>query len=252
MNLDGETVQCCEALLRWNHPERGLIMPADFIPIAEEIGLIVPIGEWVIRRACEDASTWPDDIRVAVNLSPTQLNNSLLFPTVLNALTAAQLPAHRLELEITEAVLMENTEANLRTLHGLRALGIRISMDDFGTGYSSLSYLRSFPFDKIKIDRCFITGLGDDDEFGRHRAGGRRARAAAQHDDDGGRRRDAHAARPGPRARLHRRAGPFLQPAGPGKGARRDLCEAIRRRQRRRVTAVSGHRIRQAPRFLHA
>jgi diguanylate cyclase (GGDEF)-like protein len=164
VNLDGETVQCCEALLRWNHPEQGLIMPADFIPIAEEIGLIVPIGEWVIRRACQDATAWPDDIRVAVNLSPTQLNNSLLFPTVLNALNAAQLPAHRLELEITEAVLMENTEANLRTLHGLRALGIRISMDDFGTGYSSLSYLRSFPFDKIKIDRCFITGLGDDNE----------------------------------------------------------------------------------------
>jgi diguanylate cyclase (GGDEF)-like protein len=164
VNLDGETVQCCEALLRWNHPEQGLIMPADFIPIAEEIGLIVPIGEWVIRRACQEATAWPDDIRVAVNLSPTQLNNSLLFPTVLNALNAAQLPAHRLELEITEAVLMENTEANLRTLHGLRALGIRISMDDFGTGYSSLSYLRSFPFDKIKIDRCFITGLGDDNE----------------------------------------------------------------------------------------
>jgi diguanylate cyclase (GGDEF)-like protein len=164
VNLDGETVQCCEALLRWNHPEHGLIMPADFIPIAEEIGLIVPIGEWVIRRACQEATAWPDDIRVAVNLSPTQLNNSLLFPTVLNALNAAQLPAHRLELEITEAVLMENTEANLRTLHGLRALGIRISMDDFGTGYSSLSYLRSFPFDKIKIDRCFITGLGDDNE----------------------------------------------------------------------------------------
>ncbi len=140
-------------------------MPADFIPIAEEIGLIVPIGEWVIRRACQDATAWPDEIRVAVNLSPTQLNNSLLFPTVLNALNAAQLPAHRLELEITEAVLMENTEANLRTLHGLRALGIRISMDDFGTGYSSLSYLRSFPFDKIKIDRCFITGLGDDNEL---------------------------------------------------------------------------------------
>jgi diguanylate cyclase (GGDEF)-like protein len=164
VTLDGETVQCCEALLRWNHPEHGLVMPADFIPIAEEIGLIVPIGEWVIRRACADASTWPDDIRVAVNLSPTQLNNSLLFPTVLNALAATELPAHRLELEITEAVLMENTEANLRTLHGLRALGIRISMDDFGTGYSSLSYLRSFPFDKIKIDRCFITGLGEDNE----------------------------------------------------------------------------------------
>ena len=126
--------------------------------------MIVPIGEWVIRRACQDASAWPDDIRVAVNLSPTQLGSSMLFPTVLNALTAAPLPAHRLELEITEAVLMQNTEATLRTLHGLRALGIRISMDDFGTGYSSLSYLRSFPFDKIKIDRCFITGLGEGNE----------------------------------------------------------------------------------------
>jgi predicted signal transduction protein with EAL and GGDEF domain len=164
VNLDRETVDGCEALLRWNHPEHGLIMPADFIPIAEEIGLIVPIGEWVIRRACQDASAWPDDIRVAVNLSPTQLGSSMLFPTVLNALKAAQLPAHRLELEITEAVLMQNTEATLRTLHGLRALGIRVSMDDFGTGYSSLSYLRSFPFDKIKIDRCFITGLGDGNE----------------------------------------------------------------------------------------
>jgi diguanylate cyclase (GGDEF)-like protein len=164
VNLDRQNVDCCEALLRWNHPERGVIMPADFIPVAEEIGLIVPIGEWVIRRACLEASTWPDDIRVAVNLSPTQLANSLLFPTVLNALTEAQLPAHRLELEITEAVLMQNTEATLRTLHGLRALGIHISMDDFGTGYSSLSYLRSFPFDKIKIDRCFISGLGEGNE----------------------------------------------------------------------------------------
>jgi diguanylate cyclase (GGDEF)-like protein len=164
VNLDQQNVDCCEALLRWNHPEQGLVMPADFIPVAEEIGLIIPIGEWVIRRACLEASTWPDNIRVAVNLSPTQLNNSLLFPTVLNALTAAQLPAHRLELEITEAVLMQNTEATLRTLHGLRALGIHISMDDFGTGYSSLSYLRSFPFDKIKIDRCFITGLGEGNE----------------------------------------------------------------------------------------
>jgi diguanylate cyclase (GGDEF)-like protein len=164
VNLDRETVDCCEALLRWNHPEHGLVMPGEFIPIAEEIGLIVPIGEWVIRRACQDASAWPDDIRVAVNLSPTQLGSSMLFPTVLNALTAAPLPAHRLELEITEAVLMQNTEATLRTLHGLRALGIRVSMDDFGTGYSSLSYLRSFPFDKIKIDRCFITGLGEGNE----------------------------------------------------------------------------------------
>ncbi|MBV9968934.1 MAG: EAL domain-containing protein, partial [Xanthobacteraceae bacterium] len=160
VNLEAETVQCCEALLRWNHPEQGLILPGDFIPIAEEIGLIVQIGEWVLRRACRDATAWPDDVRVAVNLSPTQINNSLLFPTVLAALADAQLPAHRLELEITEAVLMQNTEANLRTLHGLRALGIRVAMDDFGTGYSSLSYLQRFPFDRVKIDRSFVANLG--------------------------------------------------------------------------------------------
>jgi diguanylate cyclase (GGDEF)-like protein len=164
VNLDNEDVLCCEALLRWNHPEHGMVAPADFIPVAEEIGLIVSIGEWVIRRACREATSWPDDIRVAVNLSPTQLNSKTLLPTVLSALAAAQLPAHRLELEITEAVLIQNTEVTLRTLHSLRSLGIRISMDDFGTGYSSLSYLRSFPFDKIKIDRCFITGLGDSNE----------------------------------------------------------------------------------------
>jgi diguanylate cyclase (GGDEF)-like protein len=161
VDLDSEGVRCCEALLRWNHPERGTVSPAEFIPIAEEIGLIVPIGEWVIRRACADAVTWPGDVTVAVNLSPTQLSSANLLPTVLGALAASQLPPDRLELEITEAVLMHNTEATLRTLHQLRALGIRISMDDFGTGYSSLSYLRSFPFDKIKIDRCFVSGLDD-------------------------------------------------------------------------------------------
>jgi diguanylate cyclase (GGDEF)-like protein len=164
VNLNKEDVLCCEALLRWNHPEHGMVAPVDFIPVAEEIGLIVSIGEWVIRQACQEATSWPDEIRVAVNLSPTQLNSKTLLPTVLSALAATQLPAHRLELEITEAVLMQNTEVTLRTLHSLRSLGIHISMDDFGTGYSSLSYLRSFPFDKIKIDRCFITGLGDSDE----------------------------------------------------------------------------------------
>jgi EAL domain-containing protein (putative c-di-GMP-specific phosphodiesterase class I) len=126
--------------------------------------LIVTLGEWVIRQACADAAQWPDDIGVAVNLSPTQLLNKGLLPAVLNALAASRLPPNRLELEITEAVLMQNNDATLRTLHQLRELGIRISMDDFGTGYSSLSYLRSFPFDKIKIDRCFISGLGDSSE----------------------------------------------------------------------------------------
>jgi diguanylate cyclase (GGDEF)-like protein len=160
-DLGSDGVRCCEALLRWHHPERGMVPPVEFIPIAEDIGLIVAIGEWVIARACADAATWPDHIGVAVNLSPTQLGSKNLLPTVLAALAQSRLPAERLELEITEAVLMQNTEANLRALHQLRALGIRISMDDFGTGYSSLSYLSSFPFDKIKIDRSFVSGLGD-------------------------------------------------------------------------------------------
>jgi diguanylate cyclase (GGDEF)-like protein len=164
VNLDKEQVRCCEALLRWQHPERGMVSPTEFIPIAEEIGLIVPLGEWVIRRACEDAAKWPGEVCVAVNLSPTQLSTKSLLPAVLGALASSRLLPHRLEIEITEAVLMQNSEINLRTLHELRALGIRISMDDFGTGYSSLSYLRSFPFDRIKIDRCFIKGLGDDSE----------------------------------------------------------------------------------------
>jgi len=164
LNLDTGGVQCCEALLRWHHPERGLVPPAEFVPIAEEVGLIVPLGEWVIRQACADAAQWAGDACVAVNLSPTQLINKNLLPAVLDALASAQLSADRLELEITEAVLMQNSEVTLRVLHQLRALGIQVSMDDFGTGYSSLSYLRSFPFDKIKIDRCFIKGLGQSSE----------------------------------------------------------------------------------------
>jgi predicted signal transduction protein with EAL and GGDEF domain len=164
LNLDKGDIRCCEALLRWHHPERGMVSPVEFIPVAEEIGLIVALGEQVIRWACDDAAKWPDDICVAVNLSPTQLASKGLLPAVLGALASSGLSPHRLELEITEAVLMQNSEVTLRTLHQLRALGIRISMDDFGTGYSSLSYLRSFPFDKIKIDRCFIKGLGDSTE----------------------------------------------------------------------------------------
>jgi diguanylate cyclase (GGDEF)-like protein len=166
INLDTDEVRCCEALLRWHHPERGMVSPVDFIPVAEEIGLIVALGERVIRWACEDAAKWPNHICVAVNLSPTQLASKNLLPTVLSALASSRLEPQRLELEITEAVLMQNSEATLRTLHQLRDLGIRISMDDFGTGYSSLSYLRSFPFDKLKIDRCFIKGLGDSAESG--------------------------------------------------------------------------------------
>jgi diguanylate cyclase (GGDEF)-like protein len=164
ISLDDRRITGCEALLRWQHPERGLVPPAEFIPIAEEIGLIVPLGEWVLRQACLDAMQWPSDIKVAVNLSPLQVMNQNLVAVVVGALATAGLPASRLEVEITESVLMQNSETTLATLHRLRELGVKISMDDFGTGYSSLSYLRSFPFDKIKIDRCFISGLASGDD----------------------------------------------------------------------------------------
>jgi len=145
-----------EALVRWHHPERGLISPADFIPIAEETGLIVPIGEWVLREACREATRWPGGTSIAVNLSPLQFRSQGLVQAVRNACTAAGLDPSRLELEITESVLLQDSAATLETLRELKALGARVSMDDFGTGYSSLSYLRSFPFDKIKIDRSFV------------------------------------------------------------------------------------------------
>jgi diguanylate cyclase (GGDEF)-like protein/PAS domain S-box-containing protein len=156
VSVQNNQISCCEALLRWHHPERGMILPAEFIPVAEETGLMVPIGEWVLRQACRDAAAWPTDIRVAVNVSPVQLRNETWSRTVVSALLASGLSPLRLELEITESVLMQNNEATLGTLHWFRQLGVRIAMDDFGTGYSSLSYLRSFPFDKIKIDRSFV------------------------------------------------------------------------------------------------
>ncbi|WP_160938137.1 putative bifunctional diguanylate cyclase/phosphodiesterase [Teichococcus coralli] len=145
-----------EALLRWRHPERGMIPPADFIPIAEATGLIVPIGEWVIRQACADAVLWPDHIRIAVNLSALQFTKSDLLQTIAAALASTGLSPTRLELEVTESVLLRDDESTIAILHQLRALGHRIALDDFGTGYSSLSYLRSFPFDKIKIDQSFV------------------------------------------------------------------------------------------------
>jgi EAL domain-containing protein (putative c-di-GMP-specific phosphodiesterase class I) len=131
----------------------------EFIPLAEETGLIVPLGEWVLRQACADATAWPHQINIAVNLSPVQFKSRHLIQTVISALAASGLSPGRLELEITEAVLLQDSEATLTTLHKLREMGVRISMDDFGTGYSSLSYLRSFPFDKIKIDSSFIHEL---------------------------------------------------------------------------------------------
>jgi len=166
LNLQRHAICACETLLRWHHPTRGMVPPAEFIPLAEETGLINQIGEWVVRQACLEAASWPQDIAVAVNLSPVQFKNQNLAQLVVSALAHSGLPAQRLELEITEAVLLQNNDATLATLHRLRELGVRIAMDDFGTGYSSLSYLRSFPFDKIKIDRSFINDITDKDESG--------------------------------------------------------------------------------------
>ena len=157
--LSQNRVTAFEALLRWNHPKRGLVSPINFIPLAEDTGLIVPIGEWVLREACRIASTWPDHIRVAVNISPVQFRSNRLNSVVMQALTSSGLEPQRLELEITESLFIENVETTLASLHSLRKLGVRVALDDFGTGYSSLSYLRSFPFDKIKIDRSFIEDL---------------------------------------------------------------------------------------------
>jgi diguanylate cyclase (GGDEF)-like protein len=161
VDMRTENVTGFEALIRWRHPERGMISPLDFIAVAEETGLIVPIGDWVLRRACAEAATWPSHIKVAVNLSPIQFKNKALLLSVVSALAASGLSANRLELEITESVLLQDGDATLVILHELRGLGIKISMDDFGTGYSSLSYLRKFPFDKIKIDRSFIVDMSD-------------------------------------------------------------------------------------------
>ncbi|HDZ73567.1 MAG TPA: EAL domain-containing protein [Aurantimonas coralicida] len=148
-----------EALMRWRHPERGMVPPAEFIPLAEDLGLIVQLGEWVLRQACAEAASWPSGIRIAVNLSPVQFRNKTLVQTVVSALAASGLAPSRLELEVTETVLLDRSDRNIAILHQLRGLGVRIAMDDFGTGYSSLSYLNSFPFDKIKIDQSFVRGL---------------------------------------------------------------------------------------------
>jgi predicted signal transduction protein with EAL and GGDEF domain len=163
-DIANDSVVAFEALVRWNHSLRGMIAPMHFIPLAEETGLIIPLGDWVLRQACLDASGWSEDITVAVNLSPVQFKNPNLVSSVKAALQASGLPAHRLELEITESVLLQNSETTLAVLHELRGFGVRISLDDFGTGYSSLSYLRSFPFDKIKIDRSFVTELATRDD----------------------------------------------------------------------------------------
>jgi diguanylate cyclase (GGDEF)-like protein len=159
VNLASSEISGFEALIRWNHPKQGMIAPASFIPLAEEIGFIVPLGEWVIRQACVAAAAWPAHLNVAVNISAAQFRSTGLMQVIVGALAASGLSPTRLEIEITESVLMQNREATLSVLHQLRALGIRIAMDDFGTGYSSLTYLQCFPFDKIKIDRSFVKDI---------------------------------------------------------------------------------------------
>jgi len=161
VSIASDRISGFESLLRWRHPDKGMISPAEFIPVAEDIGLITQLGEWVLREACSEAVKWPPDIRVAVNLSPAQFRSRNLVQVVISALAQSGLSPKRLELEITESIFLAETDANLATLHQLRELGIGISMDDFGTGYSSLSYLRSFPFDKIKIDRSFVKDLAE-------------------------------------------------------------------------------------------
>ncbi len=159
VDIETGRIKCCEALLRWRHPERGLIPPSEFIPIAEDIGLIVELGNWTLRQVCAEAASWPDEVRVAVNLSPVQFRSDTLVRSVMAALAASGLRRDRLEIEITETVLLADDESNRSILTQLRGLGIHIALDDFGTGYSSLGYLRSFPIDKIKIDRSFVNEL---------------------------------------------------------------------------------------------
>lgn len=163
IELSDHTISGFEALLRWNHPRRGAISPAEFIPIAEETGVIVQIGEWVLRQACATAMTWPNDAKVAVNLSAIQFERSSVVSVVMNALAASGLAPERLELEITESLILLSAPQTLEALRQLRRLGVRIVMDDFGTGYSSLSYLRDFEFDKIKVDQSFIRSLPSDE-----------------------------------------------------------------------------------------
>ena len=158
-----KSINSFEALVRWRHPGRGMISPAEFIPLAEETGLIVPLGEWVLRTACREATRWPSAVHVSVNLSACQFKAGDLAATIRKALADSGLSARRLELEITETVLLDRSGDNLRILHELRGLGVKIAMDDFGTGYSSLSYLRGFPFDKIKIDQSFVRNVDQRD-----------------------------------------------------------------------------------------
>jgi len=162
VNIRDKRIAGCEALMRWRHPKRGMVPPSEFIPVAEDAGIVNQLGEWALRTACMEAAQWRDDIIVTVNVSSVQFKNDSLVQLVMDALSESGLSPRRLELEITESVLLHDNETTTRVLHQLKKLGVRISMDDFGTGYSSLNYLRRFPFDKVKIDRSFIEHIADD------------------------------------------------------------------------------------------
>jgi len=161
-DLESNRIGSFEALIRWNHPERGLVSPLEFIGVAEETGLIVPMGAWALREACRRASEWPDHVRVAVNVSPVQFHRGGLNETIVQALAASGLAPQRLEIEITESVFLDGSDSTLKLLHALRSIGVRVALDDFGTGYSSLSYLKLFPLSVLKLDRGFIQGIPDD------------------------------------------------------------------------------------------
>jgi EAL domain-containing protein (putative c-di-GMP-specific phosphodiesterase class I) len=162
INLKSGRISTCEALLRWNHPERGTVSPIDIIPVAEEMGLIVDLGRWILRKACMECMMWPDAVKVAVNFSPHQFHQRDVLSEVRYALEVSGLPARRLEIEITESSLLRNTQWTHDALSQLHAAGVGISLDDFGTGYSSLSYLHTFPLQKVKIDRSFLEGIDAD------------------------------------------------------------------------------------------
>lgn len=167
VDLMSNEILGCEALLRWQHPQRGVVSPAEFIPIAEETGLIAPLGEWVLRTACAEATHWPDHIKLAVNLSPAQFRSDELVSVVVSALANSGLMPSRLELEVTETAIMHDSAVVFEVLRQLQGLNVQIALDDFGTGYSSLSFLQKFRFDKIKIDRSFVNGLTDSDQESR-------------------------------------------------------------------------------------
>ena len=162
VNLKSGRIGTCEALLRWNHPVRGTVSPADIIPVAEDMGLIVDLGRWILRKACMECMKWPEAVSVAVNFSPQQFHQRDVLSEVRYALEVSGLPAHRLEIEITESSLLRNTQLTHDVLSQLHTIGVRISLDDFGTGYSSLSYLHNFPLEKVKIDRSFLEGIDTD------------------------------------------------------------------------------------------